>query len=271
MGHLIRICLMLAVAYGVVVWMAYVFQRKLMYFPLKSKLSLDAVNGMYSEIYTGTSDGIQLLHWYVQKEKSVIVVFHGNAGNIEGRGHKFKFLADQGYSVLLVGYRGYGPNPGSPTEKDLIADSALVIDWLLEQRVYSSKSLVFFGESLGSGVAIALALQYDVKGLIFEGAPPSAIEVGQEVYPFLPVRKILKDTWDSKSRIQNLEGVPKLFIHARKDSVVPFHLGQKLFDKAPKPKKSVWLDRSGHVDNLDFAQKEVLEFLSSLDGVYGSY
>ena len=270
MAHFIRICLMLAVVYGIVVWVAYVFQRKLMYFPLKSKLSLDAVNGIYSEIYTRTSDGIRLLHWYVQKENSVIVVFHGNAGNIEERGHKFKFLVDQGYSVLLVGYRGYGPNPGNPKEKDLIEDSALLIDWLLE-KVHSSKNLVFFGESLGSGVAIALALQYNIKGLILEGAPSSAVEMGQEIYPFLPVKRILKDTWDSKTRIQGLEGIPKLFIHARKDSVVPFHLGQKLFDKAPAPKKSLWLNRAGHVDNLDFAQQDVLEFLRSLGGVYGSY
>ena len=264
MAHLIRICLMIAVLYCVLVWVAYIFQRKLMYFPLKSKLSIDAVNGIYSQVYTKTLDEIQLLHWYAQKDSSVIVVFHGNAGNIEGRGHKFKFLVDQGYSVLLVGYRGYGPNPGKPTEKDLIADSALAVDWLLEQKRFSPKDIVFFGESLGSGVAIALALQYNVKGLIFEGAPSSAIEIGQEVYPFLPVKRILKDTWDSQSRIQVLEGIPKLFIHARKDSVVPFHLGQRLFDKAPEPKKSLWLNRKGHMDNLELVQQEVLDFLRSI-------
>lgn len=264
MVHVIRISLILVVLYFVVVCMVYVFQRKLMYFPLKSELSLDAVNGIYSQIYTGTSDGIQLLHWYAQRESAVVVVFHGNAGNIEGRGHKFKFLVDQGYSVLLVGYRGYGPNPGRPTEKDLIADSALVVDWLLEREKHSLKDIIFFGESLGSGVAISLALQYNVKGLIFEGAPSSAVEVGQEVYPFLPVKRILQDTWDSKSRIQSLEGIPKLFIHAKKDSVVPFHLGQRLFDKAPTPKKSLWLNRKGHVDNLELVQQEVLDFLKSI-------
>ncbi len=271
MVHLIKGCLTAVLLYGFVLLAVYIFQRKLIYFPSKSTPSLNAFSAVYAEVYTKTLDGLQLLHWYARKGRPVIVVFHGNAGSIEDRGYKFKFLVDQGYSVLLVGYRGYGSNPGHPTEKDFIADSALVVDWFLEKEQFSTEDMVFFGESLGSGVAIALAVRYKVKGLIFEGAPSSVMEVGQGVYPFLPVRWLMKDTWNSKSRIRNIKDIPKLFIHARQDSIVPFHLGQKLFDTALEPKKSLWLNRAGHMDNLELVQQEVLDFLVLRRVEYESY
>ena len=261
MVYLVKGVLTVVLCYGFVVLAVYALQRKLIYFPSKSAPVLGNLSSVYTQVYTQTSDGIQLLHWYARKGDPVIVVFHGNAGNIEDRGSKFKFLADQGYSVLLAGYRGYGSNSGSPAEQDFIADSALLIDWLLKKEGLSAQDIVFFGESLGSGSAIALAVQYKVKSLIFEGAPSSVLDMAQEAYPFLPVRWMLKDSWDSNSRIKNIKDTPKLFIHAKQDSVVPFRWGQKLFNSALEPKRYLWLDRAGHVDNLDLVQKEVLSFL----------
>ena len=261
MVYLVKGVLTAVLMYGLVVLAVYVLQRRLIYFPLKSAPMLGALSSVYTQIYTQTSDGIRLLHWYARKEPPVVVVFHGNAGSIEGRGYKFKFLVDQGYSVLLAGYRGYGSNSGFPTEKDFIADSFLLVDWLLKEEGLSAQDIVFFGESLGSGPAIALAVQYKVKSLIFEGAPSSVMDIAQKAYPFLPVRWLLKDSWDSQSRIKNIKDTPKLFIHAKQDSVVPFHWGQKLFNSALEPKRSLWLDRAGHIDNLDLVQKEVLNFL----------
>lgn len=265
MVHLIKGCIFAIVLYGLIVLTVYIFQRKFIYFPSKALPSLNALSTVYAQAYTKTSDGLQLLHWYARKGRSVVVVFHGNAGNIEDRGYRFKFLVDQGYSVLLVGYRGYGSNSGYPTEKHLIADSALVVDWLLKEKRFSEKDMVFFGESLGSGVAISLAARYKVGGLIFEGAPSSVMEVGQRIYPFLPIRWLMKDTWNSKSRIKNVKDIPKLFIHARQDPIVPFYLGQRLFHEALEPKKPLWLNRAGHVDNLELVQQEVLDFLASTE------
>ena len=96
--------------------------------------------------------------------------FSWQCGNIESRAYRFQFLVDQGYSVLLVSYRGYGDNPGRPNESDMISDSHLALKWFLKKKEYLRKELILFGESLGSGVAIALAAQYPVKGLIFDGA-----------------------------------------------------------------------------------------------------
>ena len=243
----------------------YIFQRRFLYFPLKTRPSLGILSGIYTEIQTHTKDQLTLTHWYAKKQRPYIVVFHGNAGNIEGRAYRFKFLVDQGYSVLLVSYRGYGDNPGQPTEEDLISDSALALEWLLKHEGISSKEVVLFGESLGSGVAIALATQYPVKGLIFDGAYSSIAEVGQSAYLFLPVRWLLKDKWDSLARIQKVKS-PTLFIHSKKDSVVPFRLAQKLFQAAKEPKRHIWLEHSDHNDNLETesVRKSIFDFLQSV-------
>ncbi|MDE0092187.1 MAG: alpha/beta hydrolase [Oligoflexia bacterium] len=184
---------------------------------------------------------------------------------MEDRGYRFKFLVDQGYSVLLIGYRGYGANPGKPTERHLIDDSAFVLEWLLKKEEISSKELILFGESLGAGVAVALAVQYPFKALIFDGAPSSLVDVGQAIYPFIPVRWFLKDSWDSESRIRKVKA-PSLFIHAKKDFVVPFRLGQRLFTTANEPKKSIWLEDSDHNSNLEkeSVKKAIIDFIQSL-------
>ena len=243
----------------------YLLQRKLLYFPSKARPSLGAWKGIYTEAQTQTKDKLTLTHWYAKKGSPYILVFHGNAGNIEHRAYKFQFLVDQAYSVLLVSYRGYGDNPGRPKESDMISDSALALEWLLKQEGISSEDVVLFGESLGSGVAIALATQYPVKALIFDGSYSSIRDVAQSVYPYIPVRWLLKDKWDSLSRIQKINS-PALFIHSKKDSVLPFRFANKLFQAAKEPKQHLWLEHSDHNNNLDFesVKKSILDFLQSL-------
>ena len=240
----------------------YVSQRKLIYLPSKVRPSLGSLSGVYTEIQIQTRDQLKLTHWYAKQGRPYIVVFHGNATNIENQAYRLKFLVDQGYSVLLVSYRGYGDNPGQPTELDLISDSALALEWLFKQEGISSKEVVLFGESLGTGVAVALAAQYPFKGLILDGAYSSITEVGQSAHPFIPIRWLLKDTWDSKSRIQKVQS-STLFIHSKKDTVIPFRFGQSLFQSANEPKRYIWLEHSGHDDNLEIesVRKSIFDFL----------
>ena len=255
----------LVFSYIALLGIMYVFQRKLIYLPAKIPPSLEHFKGIYTEAQTQTRDKLTLTHWYAKRRAPYILVFSGNAGNIEGRAYKFKFLADQGYSVLLVGYRGYGGNPGRPVESDLIADSALVVEWLIKEEKVSPKEMVFLGESLGSGVAVALAARYPAGGVIFDGAYSSVTDVGQSVYPFIPVRWLLKDTWDSLSRIQKVRS-PVFFIHSKQDSVLPFRFAQKLFQAANSPKKHLWLEHSDHNDNLatEAVRKSIFDFIQSL-------
>jgi len=245
--------------------MMYVLQRKFIYFPLKNRPFLGNWIGIYTEVQTQTEDHLTLTHWYAKQGRPHIVILHGNAGNIESRAYRFQFLVDEGYSVLLISYRGYGDNPGQPTEQNLISDSALALEWLFKQEGISFKEMIFFGESLGSGVAIALAEKYSVKGLLFDGAFSSLVELGQSAYPFLPVRWMLKDTWNSVTRIQKVKA-PILFIHSKKDTVVPFRFAQKLFQAANKPKKHIWLEDSEHNSNLEIeaVRQSVIDFIRKL-------
>ena len=251
--------------YVALLGMMYVFQRKFIYFPLKTQPFLGNLSGIYTEVQTQTEDHLVLTHWYAKRGRPYIVILHGNAGNIEGRAYRFKFLVDEGYSVLLVSYRGYGDNLGQPTEQNLISDSAMALKWLLKQEKISSKEVLLFGESLGSGVALALAAQYSVKGLIFDGAFSSIAELGQSAYPFLPIRWMLKDTWDSMTRIRKVK-VPILFIHSKEDAVVPFRFSQRLFQAANEPKKHIWLEHSGHNDNLEIesVRQSIIDFIQNL-------
>ena len=258
----VKVC---AVSYIAFLGIMYVLQRKLIYLPSKVRPSLKNFKEVYTEFQTQTKDKLTLTHWSAKRGAPYIFVFHGNAGNIEDRAYKFKFLTDQGHSVFLVSYRGYGGNPGRPTELNLIDDSGRALQWFLEKEKVSLKEVVFFGESLGSGVAVALAAQYPVGGLIFDGAYSSVRDVAQSVYPFIPVRFLLKDTWDSLSRIGKVRS-PAFFIHSKKDTVLPFRFAEKLFQAANNPKKHLWLEHSDHNDNLETeaVKKSILDFLQSL-------
>ena len=260
--YAIKVCVF---SYIALLGIMYVFQRKLIYLPAKIPPSLENFKGVYTAEQTQTRDKLTLTHWYAKGRAPCILVFHGNAGNIEGRAYKFKFLTDRGYSVFLVGYRGYGGNPGRPTESDLIADSAFAVEWLIKEEKISPKEMVFFGESLGSGPAVALAVRYPVGGVIFDGAYSSVTDVAQSVYPFIPVKWLLKDTWDSLSRIQKVRS-SLLFIHSKHDSILPFRFAQKLFQAAGRPKKHLWLEHSDHNDNLatESVRQSILDFLQSL-------
>ena len=251
--------------YTVLLVMMYLFQRKFIYFPSKTRPSLGRFSNIYKEWQSQTMDQLSLTHWYSKNNKPCVVVLHGNAGGIKDRVSKFQFLIDDGYSVLLISYRGYDGNLGNPTELNLISDSALALKQFLKTENFSAKDIVLFGESLGSGVVVALATQYAVKGVIFDGAYSSIAEVGQGAYPWIPVQWMLKDQWRSITRIKKVIS-PTLFIHSKKDAVVPFSLGQKLFQSANQPKKYIWLEHTGHNDNLDShsVQKNIIDFIQSL-------
>ena len=254
------------VSYLIFAGLMFVLQRRLLYVPSKSRPSLQKFKGFWEEFRSQTRDGLTLVHWLSKRGRPYVLVFHGNAGNIEDRVYKFKFLADRGYSVLLVSYRGYGGAPGRPSEKSLIDDSARALEALLEREGISASDTVFLGESLGSGVAVSLAAERPVGAVILDGAYSSIADVAQSVYPFLPVRLMLKDRWDSLSRVSKVKA-PILFLHSRKDSVLPFRLAKKLYEAANPPKQRLWLDHSGHTDNLesDAVRKALFDFISSVN------
>lgn len=252
------------VGYVLLLGGCYALQRSLMYFPA-AEMPSPAAAGVpeMAAVTLHTGDGLALVSWFAAArtaEAPSIVYFHGNAGNIAGRGFKVRPFLDAGLGVLLVGYRGYGGNPGSPSEEGLYADGRAALDFLAGQGVPAEKTVVF-GESLGSGVAVRLASERRLGAVILEAPFTSAADAGQHAYPFLPVRLLIRDRFDSLSRIGSI-GAPLLIVHGERDRVVPADHARRLLAAAAEPKEGVFLLDAGHNDAFEHGSMRVaLEFL----------
>ena len=250
-------------AYGVMVLVLYAAQRGLIYFPSTMTPGPPATG--VTEVQYRTDDGLDLSGWYAPSSacRATIVYFQGNAGHYGDRLPKVGFLLNEGYGVLLVGYRGYGGNAGRPSETGLYADGRAAIAWLTAQ-VDPAERIVLYGESLGSGVASMMAAENDVSAVVLEAPFTSVTDVARTRFPIFPVDLLLRDRFDSLSRIADVDA-PLLVIHGRRDGTVPFRFGQRLFDAAHHPKRATWFDDAGHNDLYEFGAAEpVLAFLADL-------
>jgi len=228
----------------------FVFQRALMYFPTRGAI-VPAEYGLtdFRTVTVRTRDGLLIDGWYkpaLYPDKPTVALFHGNAGHIGHRADKALDLAAAGYGVFLVGYRGYGGNEGQPTEPGLYADARAALDWLVEQGV-SGRRLVLYGESLGTGVAVRMAGERRVGGVVLEAPYTAIVDVAAALYPWVPVRRLMHDRFDSLSRIADIQA-PLLVIHGERDRVVPVTYGKRLFAAAKEPKTAIWLPDAGHND-----------------------
>jgi fermentation-respiration switch protein FrsA (DUF1100 family) len=241
------------IAYLAVLASLYVFQRHLLYFPDRSRplLGLLAPLGV-REIGITTADGLSLVSWYLppREDRPVLAYFHGNGGNIGHRADRLRRFAQEGYGVLMLEYRGYGGNPGTPTETGLNADARASLDFL-EREGIAADRLVLYGESLGTGVAVHIAAQRRVAAVILESPFTSIAAVAQYHYPFVPAAMLVWDCFDSLSSIGRITA-PLLVLRGGRDAVVPVRFGQALFDAAPEPKQSWLAPDAGHEDLARF-------------------
>jgi fermentation-respiration switch protein FrsA (DUF1100 family) len=250
-----RILFELAALYALLVVFVYFYQRRLQYFPDASNPGTpkDANVPEMSIINVKTADDLELVAWFAppkKKDGKIVILFHGNAGNLAGRGIKARYFLGRDYGVLLSEYRGFGRNPGSPSEEGLYKDARAVLKWL-EEKLYSPAQFVLYGESIGTGVAVQMALETQPKYLILEAPFSSAAEVAKLTYPYLPVDFMMHDRFDS------LEKIPKVYanlliVHGDEDPVIPIELGKKLFDAANHPKEFCSIARGGHSDLYDY-------------------
>ena len=241
----------------------YLFQRNLLYFPDTDRpdareLGLSVVR----EVELVTGDGLRLLAWYASPGPSqlVIVYFHGNGGNIEYHADWLRRFHDEGFGALFLEYRGYGGNPGSPSEQGLFADARAGLDFLASQGVEPGR-VVLFGESLGTSVAVRMASERPVALLVLESPYTSIAAVAKRHYPFLPVDLLLRDRFDALSRIAAVRA-PLLVLQGGRDQVVPPQSGRELFAAAPEPKE-IWVaPEGGHNDLADFgALDKAVDFI----------
>jgi fermentation-respiration switch protein FrsA (DUF1100 family) len=250
--------------YGGVLALMYTAQRAMMYFPEALRTTpAEAKFEQAAEIVLDTADGEQIVAWHVapQAGKPVILYFHGNGGALRHRVPRFAPLVADGTGLLALSYRGYGGSTGSPSEAGFIADARALYEFALAR--YGAGRIVLWGESIGSGVAVALATEKKIAALILEAPFTSAADVGAKAYPFAPVRLLMKDQFRSDLRIAKVHA-PLLIMHGALDRVVPVTFGEKLFALANEPKRFVRFARGEHNDlddhgALDTAQEFLKE------------
>lgn len=247
------------------VGLIFLFQRSLIYLPSGSVP--DPPPGVQPVTYD-TEDGLTLDAWFVasEEDRGSVIVFNGNAGNRSGRLPLGRALADAGYTVLLTDYRGYGGNPGSPSEQGL-AEDARAARAYMAQRVGSDR-LFYFGESLGAGVAIGLAIEDAPSALILRSPFTSLPDIASVHYWYMPSSLLLKDRYPNLERIDELD-VPLLVIAGTEDQIVPIGQSQELFEAASEPKELLVIDGAGHNDAAlldgDEMIEAVVEFMSGVN------
>jgi fermentation-respiration switch protein FrsA (DUF1100 family) len=153
-------------------------------------------------------------------------------------------MRDLGVNLLAFDYRGFGESGGSPSEQGVYTDAVAAYDYLRTVRGVPAERIIIFGHSLGSGVATELATRVPAAGLVLEGAFTSVVDRGQELYPWLPVRLIARNRFESIAKIDRV-AMPKLLLHSPADSVIPIAHGEALLARAPEPKRLVEV-RGGH-------------------------
>jgi fermentation-respiration switch protein FrsA (DUF1100 family) len=246
--------LTLLVAAGFVLAVLWAGQRRMMYFP-SARVPPPASVGLTDTdaVTFTTEDGLALNGWFVrpsaQPAGSTLIVFNGNAGNRALRAPLAAALARRGLATLLFDYRGYGGNPGSPSEAGLMRDARAAYAYLARQPDIDPSRIAYYGESLGTAVATQLAVEHPPAALILRSPFTSMADVGQYHYPLLPVRWLIRDRFASIEVIDRVTS-PVLVIAGTRDRIVPAQFSERLYQTAREPKGFLSIDADHNDEEL---------------------
>ena len=257
---------LLILIYFVITVVVYFFQRKLLYHPFSPQITGKGLIHNFETINFKTSDNFELKGWFHLKNsnKKTILFLHGNAGNLDNRIDKLNFLGNMDINFLIISWRGYSGNPGNPSETGLYKDALGGIEWLNKKGI-SNDRIILYGESLGTAITTEVAQNENFAGIILEAPFTSMVDMGQKIYPIFPVKFLLKDKYESKNKIKNIKS-PILVLHGRKDKIVPFYMGEKIFEMANNPKFKYFTDLDDHMMSFDDKLiKEIDLFISNLN------
>ena len=241
----------LIIIYLIFLFILYNFQRSLLYHPMENNYSGDKLTVKIEKVKITTEDNIDLLAWYHNKDINkfkTILYLHGNAGSLENRIHKINHFEDMNINFLLLSWRGFSGNKGEPTEQGLYQDARSAVKWLIKQGVFK-ENIIIYGESLGTGVTTEIAQNRNFAGIILESPFTSMVAAGKSKYPIFPIRLLLKDRYESDKKIKNIKS-PVLIMHGEQDKIVPFWMGEKMFELANEPKYSYFSKYDDHM--MDF-------------------
>jgi uncharacterized protein len=239
--RMFRLLIYVFVGYILVLILVRIFEARFIFFPdYPGRLAGDwsPRNLAVQDTWLTSSDGTKLHAWWIPNEKAkfTFLAFHGNAGNIADRAPVYEFLRDAPGNVLAVEYRGYGHSEGQPSEHSLYEDAGTAYDYLVNVKHIDPKTIISFGQSLGTAVAAHLAAQKQVAAVILEAPFPSASRLAKLIFRFLPGFSFLvRGQFDTQTRVQEIHA-PIFIVHCREDPVLPFTLGQEVYAASNPPK-----------------------------------
>lgn len=252
-GILWKTALVAVALYGLAVLATYFLQRRLIYFPETQRISPASVNLPDVEERTlNTPDGETVLVWYGRAKPGnpTLLYFHGNAGSFEFRQERVRRYMARGIGMYMMTYRGFGGSTGTPSETSNVADARLAYDALVEEGV-APADIIVYGESLGSGIAVQLAAEKPVGGIILDAPYTSLVDVAETVYPYLPARLLMTDRYETMRYIASVKA-PLLILQGENDEVVPVSMGRAVFAAANEPKTLKLFPGAGHSDHWNF-------------------
>lgn len=259
-----QILILLVVIYLIICSLIYLNQRKLLYHPNENNY-LDEKNLNHKIEKITINSEFDLSGWYFEKDPSfkTIVFFHGNAGNLQNRIYKLNEFSKLDVNYLIFAYRGFNGNNGFPNEEGLYEDANAAIKWL-NKKGTKNENIVLYGESLGTAIAINQGSKNKFGGMILESPFTSMVDLAKKYYPYLPVKILLKDQYNSENKI-NLINFPVLVMHGEKDKIVPFYMGKKIYNKLPGEKFSYFIKNDDHM--MEFNKNLIFSIKSFLEGL----
>ena len=245
-------------------------EKRYIFFPTSEIEQTPGQAGLaYEEVFFTADDGVQLHGWYVPGRSDVTWLwFHGNGGNISHRVEEVMLFHQRlGVNQFIFDYRGYGRSTGKPTEKGTYRDSRAALAYLRSRADIDPGKIVYFGRSLGSAIALELAVSEEPLALVLVAPFASIEDMARVAFPFLPFHLLVRNRYNSQFHIQRIHR-PVLILHGDLDQTVPLNQGQKLFEAANQPKQFQLLPGAAHNDTYSAggtAYWDTLEeFLASL-------
>jgi pimeloyl-ACP methyl ester carboxylesterase len=244
----------------------YFYQRSMIYHPVV-EMAAPSNYGMYDTqlVKLKTADNLEIVSWYrvPKRGQPVMLYLHGNAGNLGDRAEKLKVFIGKGMGMMAVSWRGFGGSQGYPTEDGLYNDARAAIKYLLDNGV-ALNDIFLYGESLGSGVAVQMATEFKVRALVLEAPYTSISSRAAELYPYIPVKLLLKDHFQSIDKIGSVH-VPVLIFHGYLDQVMPISHGRRMIMAANEPKEMRVFEHTGHTDfNFNEISQIAYDFVSKV-------
>jgi hypothetical protein len=246
-------------AYAGLALLLFLFQPHLVFYPQTDRTVAvtPAQLGLpFDEVRLKTADGVELHGWHVPvaQPRGTVLLMHGNAGNISHRLDYVAMFHRLGYNTLLFDYRGYGLSDGEPSEQGTYLDAEAAWGFVTQQKHEPACRIVMFGESLGGAVAARLASRHAPAALVIASSFTSVPDLGQQLYPFLPVHLLSRIRYDTASILPQV-AAPVFVAHSPQDDIIPFAHGRALFEAARSPKQFLEL-AGGHNDGFIFMRDE---------------